>query len=237
MAFSPSTCVMHGAAKLTLRAGDMMIIDSSLPTEIKRQKHRAITLFIPRAKVSAICPDPGRLAGRLMRPDGIAGVLRAHLQATIDNASHMLPQQQVLAMDVAMQLALAALSEESGALLDAEVLDGGLYHAAKTHIARDCTKFATNPLSVVQYLKCSRTVLYRAFAKHGESVSACIWRARLAHARQMLNADRNRHLSINEIAFRSGFTDHSTFDRMFKRAYGTKPGEMRQMSLERSQTR
>jgi len=212
----------------------MMIIDSTLATEIKRQRHRAITLFIPRAKVKAICPDPSRLAGRLMRPDGIAGVLRSHLQATIDNATHMQPQQQGLAMDIAIQLALAALSEEAGALADAAVLDEGLYHAAKAHIARYCTNFATNPLSVVLHLKCSRTVLYRAFAKHGETVSACIWRARLAHARQMLDADRYRHLPINEIAFRSGFADHSTFDRMFKRAYGMKPRDMRQMTLERS---
>jgi AraC-like DNA-binding protein len=70
-------------------------------------------------------------------------------------------------------------------------------------------------------------VLYRAFAKQGESVSAFIWQARLAHARQMLNAGCYRHLPINEIVVRSGFADHSTFDRMFKRAFGMKPGEMR----------
>jgi AraC-like DNA-binding protein len=217
-----------------MRTGDMMINDCTLATEIKRDKHRAISLFIPRAKVKAICPDPSRLAGRLMRSDGIADVLRSHLQVTLDNAAHMQPQQQILALDIAMQLALVALSEEAGTLVDAVVLDEGLYHAAKAHIVQDCTNFATNPLSVVLHLKCSRSVLYRAFAKHGDSVSACIWRARLAHARQMLNASRYRHLPINDIAFRSGFADHSTFDRMFKRAYGMKPKDMRQMNLERS---
>jgi AraC-like DNA-binding protein len=164
-----------------------------------------------------------------MRPDGIAGVLRSHLQATIDNATLMLPSQQILAMDIAMQLALAALSEEADALVDAVVLDDALYHGAKTYIARCCTHLATSPLSVACYLNCSRSALYRSFAKHGERVSACIWQARLAHAKRLLNSDRYRHLQINEIAFRSGFADHSTFDRMFKRAYGMKPKEMHQM--------
>ena len=234
---SSATNVVHGATKLVLRSGDMIIHDSAVATEIKRKRHRAISLFIPRAKVKTICPDPGRLTGRLMRPDGIAGVLRTHLQATMDHATHMQPQQHVLAMDIAMQLALAALSEAAAAPVDALVLDEGLYQAAKAHIGQDCTNFGTNPLSVALYLGASRTGLYRAFAKHGESVAACIWLARLAHAWRMLGASRYRHLQINEIAFRSGFSDHSTFDRMFKRAYGMKPGEMRQMSLERSRPR
>jgi AraC family transcriptional activator of tynA and feaB len=234
---SSSTNVEHGATRLALRAGDVMILDSSLPTEMKRKKHRAISLFIPRAKVKMICPDPGRLAGRLMRADGIAGVLRSYLQATMDHATHMQPQQHVVAMDIAMQLALAALAEEAAAPVNAAVLDEGLYQAAKTHIAQDCTNLGANPSSVALHLGCSRSGLYRAFAKHGESVSACIWLARLAHARRMLGAARYRHLQINEIAFRSGFSDHSTFDRMFKRAYGMRPADMRQMSLERSRTR
>jgi AraC-like DNA-binding protein len=236
MVFSPRTSIAHGGARLVPRAGDLMMIDSTLATEMSRTKHRVISLFIPRAKVTTICPDPRRLAGRLIRPDGMASVLRAHLQATMDNASHMKPQQQTMAMDIAMQLALATLSEEAGAPIDDPVLDEGLYQAAKRHIAQDCTNFVTNPLSVARYLNCSRAGLYRAFARHGESVSSCIWLARLAHARQMLDAGRYRHLPINEIAFRSGFADHSTFDRMFKRVYGMKPKDMRQMSLDPSGT-
>ncbi len=234
---SSATQMMHRATRLVLGSGDMMIHDSAVATEINRKKHRAISLFIPRARVKTICPNPGLLAGRLMRHDGIAGILRAHMQATMDHATHMQPQQHALAMDIAMQLALAALSEEAAAPVDAAVLDEGLYQAAKAYIAQACTNCGTNPLSVALHLGVSRTGLYRAFAKHGESVAACIWLARLAYASRMLGASRYNHLHINEIAFRSGFSVHSTFDRMFKRAYGMKPGEMRQMSLERGRTR
>ena len=61
-----------------------------------------------------------------------------------------------------------------------------------------------------------------------------IWSARIAHARRMLTSKFDRHLLVAEIAFRSGFSDHSTFDRMFRRAYGITPGEMRRISLESS---
>jgi AraC-like DNA-binding protein len=236
MVLSPSNSVTHGAARLALRTGDLMIIDSVLTTEMKRAKHRVISLFIPRATLKTICPDPGRFAARLIRPDGIAALLRSHLQATMDNATHIQPEQQSLAMDIAMQLALAALSAEAGAPVDAAVPDEGLDHAAKGYITQVCTIFATDPLSVARYLNSSRTGLYRAFAQHGESVSACIWLARLAHARKMLEAGGYDHIPINEIAFRSGFADHSTFDRMFKRAYGMTPKDMRQISLDRSGT-
>jgi AraC-like DNA-binding protein len=45
----------------------------------------------------------------------------------------------------------------------------------------------------------------------------------------MLDARQYQHLLISEIAFRSGFSDHAVFDRMFKRAYGVPPSELRRM--------
>lgn len=43
----------------------------------------------------------------------------------------------------------------------------------------------------------------------------------------MLQSTACADLLFNEIAFRSGFADPSTFDRMFKRTYGITPGDMR----------
>lgn len=237
MVMSSRTSVVHGAAKIAIHSGDMMILDSTVPTELKRKKHRAISLFIPRAQVAGVCPDPRRLSGRLMRSHGIAGVLRAHLQATMDHAAQMQPQQHVMALDMAVQMALAALGDEAAAPVDAAILDEGLYHAAKVYIAQDCTNLGLNPSAVVLHLGSSRSALYRAFAQHGESVAVCIWSARLAHAKRMLGTARYGHLHINEVAFRSGFSDHSTFDRMFKRAYGMQPGEVQRMKLASGRAR
>jgi AraC family transcriptional regulator, positive regulator of tynA and feaB len=222
------THVTLGETRLACRPGDMIILDSSQPAEIKRTKHRSISLFIPRALVHAVCPEPARLAGRLLRPQGIGGILRSHLQAAMDRAPYLSAPQRALAMQVAVQMALAALGGEVAAPDGAAaVLDTGLYHAAKAYIARECTDSELTPLRVAAHLQCSRATLYRVFAAQGEAVSACIWASRVAHARRLLVSPRHLHLQIGEIAFRSGFSDHSNFDRMFKRAYGMKPGDAR----------
>jgi transcriptional regulator GlxA family with amidase domain len=49
------------------------------------------------------------------------------------------------------------------------------------------------------------------------------WSARLELAQDMLSSALYSHLRISEIAFRSGFIDHPTFNRMFKRRYGISP--------------
>ena len=237
MAMSSPASVTHGDATRLLRAGDMIVMDLSQPAKMKRGKHRVISLFIPRARVRAVVSEPSQLAGRLVQPRGVAALLRSHMQMTMDQAAYLQPGQRAMAVAVAVEMAVTMLHGEAPALTNIEVLDTGLYQAAKICIARDCINPALTPLRVAQHLGCSRTGLYRAFARHGESVSAAIWSARIAHARRMLRSNLYRHLLVAEIALRSGFSDHSTFDRMFRRAHGMTPGEMRRAVLESSQTR
>jgi AraC family transcriptional activator of tynA and feaB len=213
------------------------VMDLSQPAKIKRAKHRVISLFIPRARVRTAFPEPSQLAGRLLQPRGVAALLRSHMQMTMDQAVHLQPGQRAMAVAVAVEMAVTMLCDEAPDLGNSAGLDTGFYQAAKIFIARDCTNPALTPLHVARHLGCSRTGLYRAFARHGESVSVSIWSARIAHARRMLRSNVYRNLLVSEIALRSGFSDHSTFDRMFKRAHGMTPGEMRRMGLESSQTR
>ena len=50
---------------------------------------------------------------------------------------------------------------------------------------------------------------------------------RLDRAWGMLTAAGQAHLLVSEIAFRCGFLDQPTFNRMFKRRYGLTPREAR----------
>ncbi len=47
-------------------------------------------------------------------------------------------------------------------------------------------------------------------------------------ARALLMSPAYIAISIGEIAFRSGFVDHRTFNRMFKRRHGMTPQDVRQ---------
>jgi AraC family transcriptional activator of tynA and feaB len=231
MVMSSRASVTHGGARRVLRAGDMIVMDLSQPAELKRTKHRVISLFIPRTRMLTAISEPARLAGRLMQPSGVAALLRSHMQMTMDHAAQLQPAQRAMAVAVAVEMALTMFGHEAPDLGDIAARDTGFYQAAKIFIDRDCTNPALTPLHVAQHLGCSRTGLYRVFARHGESVSESIWSARIAHARRMLKSKFYRHLLVAEIGFRSGFLDHSTFDRMFRRVYGITPGEMRRISL------
>jgi AraC-like DNA-binding protein len=70
--------------------------------------------------------------------------------------------------------------------------------------------------------------LYRVFAQNDDSIADTIWRGRLEQAYRLLGSAGHTHLSISEVAFRSGFVDQPTFNRMFKRRYGMTPRAARQ---------
>jgi AraC-like DNA-binding protein len=210
-----------------MRAGDIDVVDCSRPVRMDRSRHRALSLLIARDQFSAIQCDPAKSTGRVLRPHGMVGLLRSHLRALAEQVTHLQPEQRILAVGVATELALSILQIETGGSIDVERFDAGFYHAARALIYRRCTDPDFVPEQVATVLKCSRASLYRAFAGRGQSVAAMIWSARIEHAHGMLTSALYSDLLIGEIAFRSGFVDHPTFNRMFKRRYGMSPQEAR----------
>lgn len=55
----------------------------------------------------------------------------------------------------------------------------------------------------------------------GESLAKYVLRVKMSHARKLLEVDKN--YSIQEIAQKCGYEDHSNFTRAFKSVYGVTP--------------
>ncbi len=213
-----------------LRNGDLIVVDCAQPAEINRARHRVISLFIPSAKVSAVFTEPALLAGRLLPTHGLAALLRSHMRATMEQAAHLLSAQRLVAINAASDMALSILQTQT---MDGGVTEdfaNGTYHAALALIAQECTNPELTSLHIAWALGCSRAALYRAFAQQSAGVAAAIWSARIEHARHMLLSANCSDVLLSEIAFSSGFGDHSTFVRMFRRSYGVTPSIMRQTS-------
>ncbi len=69
----------------------------------------------------------------------------------------------------------------------------------------------------------SHSSLYRKIkSMTGQSLSEFIRYIRLQHAEQLLAAGK---LSVSEVMFRVGFTNHSYFSKCFKQQFGSTPGE------------
>ena len=219
--------VVSTAGEQRLRAGCLSVVDAGRPLQIARSRHRNISLIIGRdvlgGNLKALTGFPFRL-----QTQGLASLLKSHMRLTADQAADLTPEQRLLAIRVATDLAIAVLQTEATGAFDTEQLAAGFYECAKTLIERECTDPEFGPLQVAAVLNCSRSALYRAFAVRGETVAAAIWTARIERARAILTSPAYSGISIGEIAFRSGFVDHPTFNRMFKRRYGMTPQEMRQ---------
>ncbi len=232
IAASTRASLTHAGTK-RLHTGDMVVVDCAQPLELNRAKHKVISLFIPRARVRNAVGNPAALAGRLLPRQGLAALLRQHMLTTMEQAAHLFPAQRAMAIGAAADMALSILQMQAGGGLDAGQFTTGTYHAALALIARDCINPELTPQHLATSLGCSRAALYRAFAGQGETVATAIWTARLAHAARLLQSTACANLLISEIAFRSGFADHSTFDRMFKRTYDMTPGDMRNGAVAR----
>jgi AraC-like DNA-binding protein len=146
---------------------------------------------------------------------------------TLDEAPRLSPAERMVAVKAAADMALAALQAQQLGSADVEQFEYGFYSAARRFIERRCIDPQLTPDVVAAELGCSRASLYRAFLRHGESVAAMIWSKRTERAWTMLASPGNAPLLVSEVAFRCGFLDPPTFNRMFKRRFGLTPREVR----------
>ncbi len=73
--------------------------------------------------------------------------------------------------------------------------------------------------------------LYNVLARGGISLGDWIRTRRLEECRDELRSPRSRSDTISSIAHRRGFTDPSSFGRLFRAAYGLSPREWREMNV------
>lgn len=217
----------HGGER-RVRSGDICIVDYARPAQVVRSRHRAGGLIISRRRVcEALGADPAPLSGRSLPMKGLGMVLRSHLRLSLEEAPRLAPAERLVAIAAGVDMTLAVLQAEGRGAADVEQFEGGFYHAACRLIERDCADPELTPEIVAISLGSSRASLYRVFLRHGESVSAMIWEKRLVRAWRMLTSPGHEDLLISEIAFRNGFLDQPTFNRMFKRRFGLTPREVR----------
>lgn len=228
MRFCQAASIDH-AGEHRLRAGDMCVVDYSQPIAVRRTRHSAIGLILPRGRVREILGgDVDALAGRQMVAHGMTAVLRHHLLTTLDEAPYMSASERVIAVDAAAGMALAIFQAGRFKAADVEQFADGFYQAARRLIDRQCDDPDLTPGRAAMALGCSRASLYRLFAKRGESVASIIWSSRIERAWRMLTSAEGAGLLIADIAFRCGFREVPTFTRMFRRRFGMTPREARE---------
>jgi AraC-like DNA-binding protein len=206
----------------------LLVNNMAVPFSIVMPRYHSINVRLPRDAVArAISSDPVGLAGRLLPATPLTRLLFSHLTQFADALSGMDDATRQVALDAATDFALATLRLETrGGLWDEGAHASGLRAAARRFIGCNLGRQDLSPDVMARALRCSRSHLYRLFARNGETVMGYVRDVRLARSREML-ADVTCRRTIGEIAVLCGFDDPSVFSRSFRTRYGCQPGEIR----------
>jgi len=223
-----TTCTISQKGDRVLRSGDLCFIDYAQPLSMIRSRHLAHGVIVSRKRAHEVLGgDIASLAGMPIPASGLAAVLRNHLITTFDEVADMSAPERTAATDAAAEMMLVLLQGHLGRRVDEDGFQGGFYGAANIVIARHCTDPDLTPNRIAEIVGCSRASLYRAFARHDETVADAIWRARLDRALHLLTSPAETRSAIGVIAWRCGFRQPETFARMFRRRFGVSPGDAR----------
>jgi len=222
-----------GGGALIVPGGRFLLTDMSVPFALEMGRFRTINFRLPRASVAwAVRTWPARVTGRLLPRAPLTSLLFEQLVRLADALPAMDDPAREVALDATADFALAALRWEArttpwGRSGDAHW--AGMWSAAERFIERHLERADLGPDTLARALKCSRTQVYRLFARHDAAVMDHIREKRLTRCRTMLE-DPNCRLPIAEIAASCGMDNPSAFSRGFRRRFGRAPGESRRLA-------
>jgi AraC family transcriptional regulator, positive regulator of tynA and feaB len=221
--------VREGARVLALQPGDVVVWDGHTPTdvEIVEPFHKR-TLLFPRDRVLAVCP---RLADlRALPPldgSGAARLLVRYMNALALEQPGLEGAAGVAAANAALELLRAAVEPcvPTGRAATREAMRAEVRRYVKTHLQDP----ELGPASIARAYAVSVRALHALFEDVDESVAGMVRSERLARCLEDLQ--RPNGGSVTDIAFRWGFCDAAHFSRVFKRAFGVTPSEVRHQAL------
>jgi AraC-like DNA-binding protein len=221
----------NNTAALAIPAGRILVNDLSVPFVIDMGRYRSVNFRLPRAAVAqSIRSWPACLGGRMLAETQLTSLLFSQLVGFANALPAMGEAAREVALDATANFALATLRlEVQCGPLDDGAHWTGLWVAAERLIERNLDRADLNPDTLARALRCSRTQLYRLFARHGTSVMDHIRDMRLTRCRDML-ADPACQLPVAEIASLYGMDNPSAFSRGFRRKYGCSPGDTRRQA-------
>lgn len=224
---------LDDGGELSVPAGKFLLTDMAVPFALEIGRFPSINFRLPRTSViRAVGEFPKRQSGRLLPAAPLSSLLFEQMVRYAEAMPAMDDAAREVAMDATADFALAVLRMETrNAAWHDESVWPGLWAAARRFIARHLDRADLNPDIVARALHCSRSQLYRLFARHGTTVMDHIREARLRRSRDML-ADPACRLPIAEVASLCGMDDPSAFSRAFRQRFGCSPVDVRRQARQ-----
>ncbi|UNK47761.1 helix-turn-helix domain-containing protein [Arthrobacter sulfonylureivorans] len=188
-----------------------------------------IVLKIPRAALPV--PQAEQLQV-LTRPFNAAhaemGMLRSFVEGLIESDGSVGESPSEILQQTILDLSALAIQSAVGRAAPAHMERTSLYQAMSAFIRTNAHEHHLTPLTLAERFHVSRRLVFQVFEENGSSPAAAIRSERVRRAAFLLSSS---NISISKIARQSGFSDLSTFARVFQREHDALPSDWRNARL------
>jgi AraC-like DNA-binding protein len=196
---------------------------------------RGLTLLFSRELLPLRTTEITDCCARTIDPAAPAmQLLSSYLNRLFEVAGDLTGHQRRDAGRAAVDLLAMALRDVTPSVPRADGSEGVLLDVMRTHVRKHLADPELRVEELARRHHVSVRRAYRLFERIGTTPGAYLREQRLLAARTMLSDPRYDHRAIPSIAAAVGFRDPSTFERAFRRQYGTTPAGWRREHLHHS---
>ena len=207
--------------QIQVKPGDCLAYDVSCPhTIISPSLTRHEVVIVPKELLRERGFHLGKMyACKLSALNGTGRIAHDFVHAAFDEATRLSANSAVGVADSLIDLLLLPLREADSAF--DRVGPEAMYVRAQAFIREHLRDPDLSIDQISAALGCTKRYLHMLFSERGMTVSDYIWRARLQHCRQELEAHAGK--TITDVAFSWGFSSSSHFSRVFRKCFGVSP--------------
>jgi AraC-like DNA-binding protein len=210
--------------------GDLLLFDSTQPFDLVHPTdYHLWTWKLPREALAPMLAEPDHCVGRRIAGDaGPGAVLGNYLRALMAESAKLdATAQRSLLMHlyglVGLTLGAGPAARESRRETHQAVRRQQILTYIETHLRNPCL----SAQRAARDLRMSPRWLHALLEQGQISFAARVARRRLEECGKLLNDPAYDHMTIADIAFRSGFDNLSSFNRRFRVQYGMAPRDVR----------
>ncbi|MDQ1078127.1 helix-turn-helix domain-containing protein [Pseudoroseomonas cervicalis] len=217
-----------GELPITVRPGDVCILDMAQTLHTSAEDFENITLVMPRASLAPLVPKPEALHGVVVEGGTPLGRLLGEHLVGLQECGGQLTQAEAQPLLQATAMLVAACATP---VLAARQEGHAPVHTPSLVLIRrfiesNLAAPQLSPEMLTRQFGVSRPTLYRLFEPYG-GVASYIRRRRLERCFQEITAAVPERRRIAEIAYGWGFRNEAAFSRSFREAFGMSPREAR----------
>jgi AraC-like DNA-binding protein len=218
------------ARSVTLGAGDAFLLTCSEAVTFSHARGRASGVRVPRSVFAHLVPDVEDRMGLVIQAHHEAlRLLRSYVQVLL--TGELLADEKLQYLSTTHIHDLMMLAMDAGRDAKAQASARGLRAARLQDIKRQIVRgLAGSELSIKSIAAANALTeryVQRLFETEGTTFSLFVSQQRLARAYRLLKDPSQAGRLISDIAYDCKFGDVSHFNRLFRRAYGLSPSDVR----------